>query len=70
MAELIQQYTALFQDENGDTYTVVARGARNAIGTWEGWLEFHRQTKRRQSGAPDARLLSRKRVRLSTGPRG
>ena len=31
MAELIQQYTALFQDKNGDSYTVVARGARDAI---------------------------------------
>jgi len=45
MAELIQQYTALFQDKNGDTYTVVARGARNAIGAWEGWLEFHPKDK-------------------------
>jgi len=45
MAELIQQYNALFQDKNGDTYTVVARGARDAIGTWEGWLEFHPKDK-------------------------
>ena len=45
MAELIQQYTSLFQDKNGDTYTVVARGARDAIGTWEGWLEFHPKDK-------------------------
>jgi hypothetical protein len=41
MAELIQQYNALFQDKNGDTYSVVVRGARDASGTWEGWLEFH-----------------------------
>jgi len=41
MAELIQQYTSLFQDENGETYTIVARGEPSPSGTWEGWLEFH-----------------------------
>jgi len=47
MAEMIQQYTTLFQDENGDTYTVMARGEKNPIGTWEGWLEFHPTDKTR-----------------------
>ena len=42
MAELIQQYKTLFLDENGETYTVVARGEPSQAGTtWEGWLEFH-----------------------------
>ena len=41
MAEMIQQYTTLFEDENGDTYTVMARGEKRPVGTWEGWLEFH-----------------------------
>jgi len=41
MAEVIQQYTTLFEDENGDTYTVMARGEKRPPGTWEGWLEFH-----------------------------
>ena len=41
MAEVIQQYTSLFQDRNGETYTVMARGASSPTGTWEGWLEFH-----------------------------
>jgi len=41
MAEVIQQYTNQFQDENGQAYTVMARGERSTSGTWEGWLEFH-----------------------------
>ena len=41
MAEMIQQYTNHFQDENGVTYTVMARGEESVSGTWEGWLEFH-----------------------------
>jgi hypothetical protein len=41
MAEIIQQYTPRFQDENGATYIVIASGESTAGGTWEGWLEFH-----------------------------
>lgn len=41
MAELIQQYTPQFQDENGVTYMVAAHGEMSSGGTWEGWLEFH-----------------------------
>ena len=41
MAEMIQQYTPQFQDENGVTYIVMARGEMKAGGAWEGWLEFH-----------------------------
>ena len=41
MAEMIQQYTPQFQDENGVTYIVMARGEVTAEGTWEGWLEFN-----------------------------
>jgi len=41
MAEVIQRYTTQFQDENGLTYSVMARGERSASGTWEGWLEFY-----------------------------
>jgi hypothetical protein len=41
MAEMIQQYTPQFQDENGVTYIVMTRGEMTAGGTWEGWLEFH-----------------------------
>jgi len=41
MAELIQKYTTLFRDEDGETYTVVASGEQSPSGTWEGWLEFH-----------------------------
>ena len=41
MTEIIQQYTSQFQDKNGATYIVMARGELTASGTWEGWLEFH-----------------------------
>ena len=41
MAEMIQEYTPQFQDEQGVIYTVTARGEMTAGGTWEGWLEFH-----------------------------
>jgi hypothetical protein len=41
MAEIIQQYTPQFLDENGITYVVMACGEERAGGTWEGWLEFH-----------------------------
>ena len=41
MAEMIQQYTPQFQDENGVIYVVMACGEMTTSGTWEGWLEFH-----------------------------
>jgi hypothetical protein len=48
MAEIIQQYTPRFQDENGVIYIVIACGEATAHGTWEGWLEFHPVDKTRQ----------------------
>ena len=41
MAEVIQQYTPQFHDENNRAYVVRACAEVTAGGTWEGWLEFH-----------------------------
>ena len=64
MAEVIQQYTTQFQDDNGLAYTVMARGERSARGTWEAWLEFHPVDKTkavwltgRETTQPDKRAL-------------
>ncbi|MBD0370934.1 MAG: hypothetical protein ICV60_08875 [Pyrinomonadaceae bacterium] len=50
MAEVIQQYTPQFHDdEKGISYTVMAYGEMTAGGTWEGWLEFHPADKTEQT---------------------
>ena len=41
MAERIEQYSSLIEDENGVSYTVEACGDTTPSGLWKGWLEFY-----------------------------
>jgi hypothetical protein len=41
MAERIEQYSSLVEDESGVSYFVEACGATTQSGSWEGWLEFY-----------------------------
>lgn len=41
MAEKIERYTSILNDENGVSYVIEACGDTTAAGLWEGWLEFH-----------------------------
>jgi len=40
MAELIQEYSFIYRDDNGTPYVLRAWGESRTDGTWEGWLEF------------------------------
>jgi hypothetical protein len=41
MAEVIQEFTSQFHDENNAHYSVLAYGERSVGGLWEAWIEFH-----------------------------
>jgi hypothetical protein len=41
MAERIEQYSSLIEDENGVSYKVEACGDTTPSGLWKGWLEFY-----------------------------
>jgi hypothetical protein len=40
MSELIQEYTAEVRDDTGRLYTARVRGDTDAVGHWQGWIEF------------------------------
>jgi hypothetical protein len=67
MAEKIEQYSSLIEDESGVSYLVEACGDTNASGLWEGWLEFYPLGSENQCCVLNERLRNQTERPWSTG---